>query len=42
MFIKLTAIALVWAVMLAMVGYLLGIPWALWFRVSKGRWPSSD
>lgn len=28
-----------WGLMLAILGYLLGIPWSIWFRVTKGRWP---
>ena len=27
------------AITIAIGGYLLGIPWAIWFRATKGRWP---
>jgi hypothetical protein len=41
--IKLTAVALVWAVLLAMVGYLLGIPWAIARAVTdRHRGPSQE
>jgi hypothetical protein len=29
-------------VFIAMVGYVIGIPWSIWFRATKGRWPSPD
>ena len=28
-----------WAITLAIIGYLLGIPYAIAFRLVKGRWP---
>jgi hypothetical protein len=37
-----TAIALQVAIAVAIAGYLLGIPWSIWFRVRHGRWPSAD
>lgn len=39
--VKLAALALMWGVTIALIGYLLGIPWSIWFRLRHGRWPQS-
>lgn len=35
----LTAVAIQLGVIGAFIGYLLGIPWSIWFRFTNGRWP---
>lgn len=37
--IAITALALQVGIVLAILGYLAGIPYAIWFRLAKGRWP---
>ena len=37
--VALGAFALQVAIVGAIIGYLIGIPWAIWFRVANGRWP---
>ena len=36
-----TVIALQIAIIGAILGYLIGIPWSIWFRLRHGRWPES-
>ena len=36
-----TLVALQIAIMAAILGYLIGIPWSIWFRLRHGRWPES-
>lgn len=36
-----TVLALQIAIVVAVGGYILGIPYSIWFRLSKGRWPQS-
>jgi hypothetical protein len=38
----LTVVAVQLGVFIAMVGYVVGIPWSIWFRATRGRWPSPD
>ena len=35
----LTVVALQVGVVVALIGYLVGIPWSIWFRLRHGRWP---
>ena len=35
----LTVVAIQIGVVIAMVSYVVGVPWSLWFRATKGRWP---
>ena len=37
-----TIFALQVGIILAVAGYIVGIPWALWFRARNGFWPSPD
>ena len=37
-----TAVALQVAIVVAVGGYLLGIPWSIYFRLRHGRWPRPD
>lgn len=37
--VKLTFVFLAVGVFVAAVGYLIGIPWSIWFRATHGRWP---
>jgi hypothetical protein len=39
--IPVIGVVLTVAITFAIGGYLLGIPWALWFRITHGRWPQS-
>ena len=34
-----TAAALTIGIVGSILLYLIGIPWSIWFRLSKGRWP---
>ena len=36
-----TVVAMQVAIVVSIGGYLVGIPWAVWFRVTHGRWPES-
>jgi len=36
-----TLFALQIAIVVAIVGYIVGIPWSIYFRVRHGRWPES-
>ena len=36
-----TIAALQLAIIGAMLGYLIGIPWSIWFRLRHGRWPEA-
>lgn len=36
-----SVIALQVAVFVAIVGYIIGIPWSIYFRVRHGRWPEN-
>lgn len=36
-----TIAALQLAIIGAILGYLIGIPWSIWFRLRHGRWPQA-
>lgn len=36
-----TVAAIQIAVVVAIGGYLVGIPWSIWFRLRHGRWPEA-
>lgn len=36
-----TIAALQLAIIGAILGYLIGIPWSIWFRLRHGRWPEA-
>lgn len=35
-----TLVAIQVGVFLALIGYIIGIPWSIWFRIRHGRWPN--
>lgn len=37
-----TVAAIQFGIVAAIGGYLIGIPWSLWFRVTSGRWPDAS
>ena len=39
--VAVTMVALQLAIIGAILGYLIGIPWSIWFRLRHGRWPES-